>query len=229
MPTRAFLRTKRVRATTDELADAVLDARHYREKIESNRRISEEVKQERHQVVRDELDDKVAKIQRTADKALQRAKEDTATEGLPTHSGKALLVESQKARAWNEHIRPLLDAGRDPTDIATRLSQKGDRLALQTLAANLPGYLETEPQTEAESGSARDHRISNYMGTIRESLADLRTPEEAVAHEALAEVDKAHKIMQTNLGMVAREQEGVEPVVELWRDDSAEPLVLADF
>ena len=227
MPTRAYLRTQRIRKTTDELADALLDFRYYRDKVQNDRRFSEELKAERIEEAREHFDEQVAEIKRTADKALERAKEDTAAPGLPKSNGAALLLESQKARAWSEHVKPLLDAGKDPSAIASRLVKKGDKLALQTLADNLPTYLETEPAGSSEFPANK--RIENYMGAVREHQKELYTPDEAVAHEAFTEANRAHKMLQTNLGLVRQEQEGREPVQELWRDDAKDPLELKDL
>lgn len=221
-------RSKRIRSTTEELAEAVEDFRYYTQKIANDRRLSREVKDERLADVRAELDERVAKIEGRANSTLQRAKDETAAPGLPTNAGRALLVESQKARAWSEVVKPRLDRGHDPVAIADSLAKQGDRLALETLSDRLPSYFElNRPPGQGES--PQRERVEAYTTGVNEAMSKVWTEDEREAHAGLAEVDRHHKILQTNLGFVRGEQEGREPVYELWFADSDEPLKLEEF
>ena len=211
-----------------QLGDAVDNARYETAKIVKDRRYSAAVKTERVEEIREDLAAKVAEIEARGDRALQRAKDEIAPPELPTSSGKALLVESQKARAWNEVVKPALDSGKYPEQVAQSLAKQGDRLAVEALSERLAPYQEL-----ARAGDINDIEFAKSTEAVRvgvdQAMSTLWTDDERAAHDGLAEVTAAHKMLQTNASIIRRDQEGAEPAIELWYDDRAEPLTLENY
>ena len=213
-------RAQRIRKTKMDLAIELWDARHRIELLEKSKRYSDEHKQAKIAEIREELSDAVDTIEKNAGRVLSRAK-DAATPKttLPENSGKALLLETQRARVWQEQIKPHLDGGGDPVEIAQRLATQDNRLAIQVLNENLKSYLSLQSQTQGENQFAQDRRADRYQEAIRETEMQVWSDEEREAHEGLKDVERAHGHLETNLGLIRREIEGGEATRYLFSDD----------
>jgi hypothetical protein len=213
---RARRPAKQIRATTSRLADAVREARRRFEYWEglSNRYAAEHL-QAKYDEVHADFVKEYRKVRKEGERQLEKARKATEPPGLPRDPGAAMLLERQKERAWGR-IRPMLEADRDPTEVAKRLADEGDRPGVEALIEELPAFLDARGNVDAESSDYRDRRIREAMAAVREHHSAVLTPEERAAHEGLAEAEKAHSTLETNLGFL--KSEGIE-VATLYGED----------
>lgn len=195
---------RRIRGTTARLAEAVREARRRYDHWDSySEKYTPEYLQSKFDEVHGDFTAELSKIRRDAERQLQRAKDATAPPAPPRDPGAAVLLERQKERAWGR-IKPLLEADRDPTEIAARLANSGDRLGVEALIEELPSFLDAR-RSEGEAADHFDQRLKVYMDAVREHQSLVLTPEEREAREGLSEAERAHSLLQTNLGLIKRD------------------------
>jgi hypothetical protein len=194
----------RIRRANPRLARAVADFRRAADRIEADRRFTDEHRAERIAELRAELLNKVDALQREAEDDLAHARKRTAPPSSSKDAGERLLREHQLDRAWRR-TRELLDAGRDPVEVGQRLVDSGDRLAFEALVAELPSYLELK--SSGETTVQIDERRATYLSALRAIETPLLSPAEAEAREALGEAERALGTLSANVQNVAREAE----------------------
>lgn len=206
MTMRAAMPVRRIRGTTEKLADAVLEARKKIEAVKGRDELTEEAKAERIQGHREALLDAADEIQRYGARYLDRARERAMPPGPPSDPAEATLYETRKGRAW-ARIRPMLDSGRDPRHVAEHLVANQDRVGIAALREELPTYRELHRQ-DGETPASTAHMTQLILREVGEVERPLLSDEELEKRDALADAERAHSFLTTNLGMVRQEREG---------------------
>jgi hypothetical protein len=218
---------KRLLATIDggreRLAEAVRSARADIEKIEgldeekvaqrhregklSDRRFEElrrqcltpAARQSAVAAVREELAESVREIGEDGEDALEQIR--SAAPRRPE------LDPGQAGRIW-ARLHRRLDAGESSRSVAQVLVERGDRQAMQTLAEELPDYLEAKVHA-----AGMDRRlIPAEMKALREVEKPLLTDEETEHRETLRLGERANSLLATNAGLVAKDAETTEAI-----------------
>lgn len=203
------------------LADDVLAARDAIDAVKARAELTEAAKAERIEGHRRGLRDLADQVERESQRRLADAQERALPPGPPSDPASATLYETRKGRAW-QRIRPMLDAGRDPTQIAEHLVSSGDRVGVAALREELPAYRELHRQS-GETPASTASMTQSILREIGDTERPLLSREELATRDALADAERAHTYMTTNIGMVRQELEGTyhllgdgdEPDVEL--------------
>lgn len=180
----------------DKLAQAVKSARADIAAVEGRSELTTQAKREAVEARRQELRDEVHAIEEECKAAADEVK------GSVDPPPSVDPVEAM--RSWGR-IERLLDSGQDPTEVAAGLVQQKDRAGLTVLLQELPSYL------QAAGGDRRTNDA--LVRAVRAQEVELRTPDEAEAHDALANTETALYRLQMNTNFVLKDGETTEMLV----------------
>lgn len=209
---------RRLRGLPQKLADKVLATRKRIAAIQEDADLTLEAQMRQMEEQREGLMSAADDVEAAAVEALTAvegtAEKARASEGDPASE---LLHENRLQRAW-ARLRSLLDAGREPLDLASEAEKASDRLAFDALREELPTWL---------AAHNRQTEIEPTMAAVAEREAHLRTPAEQAMADAIATAKRLRETVATDVGLVRVDQETCAELYVLGEDGKTTPINIA--